>query len=87
MTFHEEYFLVHNNGSRPAIVFHIRGNDAVKAQNNRVVGANTDSLEVNKVQTGAIDANKVADTLELPLSPTGRATSTTIDISQCILLI
>ena len=37
---------------------------------------------VNKAQTKSTDAHEVLPTLEQPLSPTGGATSTTVDTSQ-----
>ena len=78
MTIHEEQFPGLNNGSRPAIVLHFLGNDPV--------GAVRDSMGVNNAQTSAADANEVLPTLEQPLSPTGGATSTTIDTSQRVSL-
>ena len=76
MTFHKEKFPGFDNGSRPAIVWPFRGNDTL--------GAVTDSAGVNNAQTSATDANEVLPTLEQPLSPTGGATSTTIDTSQIV---
>ena len=73
VTFHEEKFPGLDNRSRPAIVLPFPGNDPVKAV--------TDSVGVNYAQTSATDANEVLPPLEQPLSPTGGATSTTIDSS------
>ena len=73
MTFHEEQFPGLNNGSWPTIVLLFLGNDPV--------GAVTDSVGVSNAQTSATDENEVLPTLEQPFLPTGRATSTTIDIS------
>ena len=46
------------------------------------MGAVIDSVGVNNAQTSATDANDLLPNLEQPLSPTGGATSTTIDTSQ-----
>ena len=73
VAFQEEHFPGLDNGSRPAIVLLFSGNDPVRAV--------TDSVAVNDAQTSATDANEVLPTLEQPLSPTGGATSTTVDTS------
>ena len=76
MTFHEEKFLGLDKGSR--FVIALPGIDPVRT-NNDPVGAETKSMGVTNAQIGANDANEVLPTLQLPLSPTSRAISTTID--------
>ena len=61
--FHKEQFPGLNNGSRPAIVLLFLGNYPV--------GAVTDSVGVNNLQTSAINAYEILPFLEQPLSPTG----------------
>ena len=46
------------------------------------MGAVIDSVGVNNAQTSATDAKDFLPNLEQPLSPTGGATSSTIDTSQ-----
>ena len=79
VTLHEEQFPMIDNGSRAAIVLPFPGNDPV--------GSVTDSVGVNNAQTRATDASEALPTLEQPLSPTGGATSTTIETSDLVLIL